>query len=76
MYNNISNSLINELFNMTIDELKKEENKKKIQSYILEPTYNYISNKIYPYIIVTFIILILFSMITIIILYMLMSRKY
>jgi hypothetical protein len=51
--------LTKDLLNRVINELKKDENQKKIENHILNPILIKFSNKIYPYIKIAFSIFIL-----------------
>ena len=54
-----------ELIDKIIIEFKKEENKNKINTYIIDPTIYYILDRLYPYIFITATIFILIFIITI-----------
>ena len=65
------NVFINEIIDICISEVSKEETKKKINTYIIEPSFTYIFDRLYPYIILTaviFVIILLMAIIIIIIL--------
>jgi len=47
--------LIKDLINKAIDELKKKENKEKIETEILNPIFVSFSDRIYPYVSLLFI---------------------
>ncbi len=58
----IKNSFINEIIDICISEVSKDETKKKINTYIIEPSFTYIFDRLYPYILVTAIIFVLILM--------------
>ena len=64
----IKSLLINQIFEKIIIELQHEDNKKKIDTYIVQPSLCYLFEKIYPYLLVTFIIFFLLFLITLIML--------
>ena len=53
------NSLFNDLINKFIEEINKNENIAKIQKSLVDPLIRYTFNKIYPYLILVFIIFLL-----------------
>ena len=67
--------LKNVIFNYFIDELSKEDNKKKMKATVIDPLFIYLLDKIYPYIIVTSIIFILTFIIGILILFFIIRNK-
>jgi hypothetical protein len=70
-------NIVNELLDICISELSKDENKKKVNTYIIEPSFTYIFDRLYPYIILTFIIFILILLMAIIIIIILVrNNKY
>lgn len=75
--NSLKNSFVNEILDMFISEISKDETKKKINTYIIEPSFTYMFDRIYPYLILTFIIFILiFLMAIIIIIILIKNYKY
>ena len=52
----IKNNFVNEILNICIFEISKEDTKKKINTYLIEPSFTYIFDRLYPYIILTFFI--------------------
>jgi hypothetical protein len=73
----IKNNFINEIIDICIGELSKDETKKKINTYIIEPSFTYIFDRLYPYIILTSIIFVLILLMAIIILIILFrNNKY
>ena len=73
----IKNNFINEIIDICISEVSKDETKDKINTYIIEPSFTYIFDRLYPYIILTFIIFILILLMAIIIIILLIhNNKY
>lgn len=73
----IKNNFINEIIDICISEVSKDETKKKINTYLIEPSFTYIFDRLYPYIILTFIIFILILLMAIIIIILLLhNNKY
>ena len=65
------NNMINEIIDICITEVSKEDVKKKINTYIIEPSFTYMFDRLYPYIILTsviFVLLLLMAFIIIVIL--------
>ncbi len=73
----IKNSFINEIIDICISEVSKDETKKKINTYIIEPSFTYIFDRLYPYILVTAIIFVLILMMAIVtIIILIRNNKY
>ena len=71
------NNIINEIIDICISEVSKEEMKNKINTYIIEPSFTYIFDRLYPYIILTSIIFVLLLLMVIIIIIILIhNNKY
>ena len=71
------NNIINEIMDICIMEVSKEDMKKKINAYIIEPSFTYIFDRLYPYIILTSVIFILLLFMAIIIIIILIhNNKY
>jgi len=71
------NNFINEIIDLCIIEVSKDETKKKINTYLIEPSFTYIFDRLYPYIILTFIIFILILLMAIVIIIILVhNNKY
>ena len=69
--------LINQGIDLLISEISKEETKKKINTYIVEPSFTYIFDRLYPYILLTSIIFLLILLMAIIIIIILLrNNKY
>ena len=71
----IKNNLINESIDIIIREIAKEETKKKINTYIIEPSFTYAFDRLYPYIVITCIIFVLMLMMTFIIVIILIRNN-
>jgi hypothetical protein len=65
-----------ELIEMFVNEIKKEENKKKLNKELIEPVVYSILDRIYPYIIVTSIIFLLIFLITTTLLFIIIKDKF
>jgi hypothetical protein len=65
---------INEIIDLCISEVSKEEVKKKINTYILEPSFTYVFDRLYPYILLTSIIFVLILLMAIIIIIILVRN--
>lgn len=65
---------MNEIIDIVISELSKEDVKKKISNYIVEPSFTYIFDKLYPYIIITSIIFVLLLLMVILIICILIRK--
>lgn len=65
---------VNEIIDMCIVEVSKDETKKKINTYIIEPSFTYIFDRLYPYLILTLIIFILILLMAIIIIIILIKN--
>jgi len=73
----LKNSFINEIIDIIITEVSKDETKKKINTYILEPSFTYIFDRLYPYILITSIIfLLILIMVIITIIILVRNNKY
>ena len=73
----LKNSFVNEIIDICILEVSKDETKKKINTYIIEPSFTYIFDRLYPYIILTAIIFLLILLMAIIIIIILVrNNKY
>jgi hypothetical protein len=74
MSDSIQNNFMNEIIDIVISELSKEDVKKKISNYIVEPSFTYIFDKLYPYIIITSIIFVLLLLMVILIICILIRK--
>ena len=71
------NIFVNEIIDICISEVSKEDTKQKINTYIIEPSFTYIFDRLYPYIILTAIIFMLILIMAIIIIIILIhNNKY
>ena len=52
-------NIFNDLINKFIEELNKNENISKVQKSLVDPLIRYTFNKIYPYLILVFVIFLL-----------------
>ena len=68
-------SFVNEIIDICISEVSKEETKKKINTYIIEPSFTYIFDRLYPYLILTLIIFVLILLMAIIIIIILVRHN-
>ena len=68
-------SFVNEIIDIFISEVSKEETKKKINTYIIEPSFTYIFDRLYPYLILTLIIFVLILLMAIIIIIILVRHN-
>ena len=69
------NKITNDILNKCIIEFNKDENRKKINIEIIEPIINDISNRLYPYMIIIFIMYILIIILIITVLFILIIRR-
>ena len=60
MTNDIMNSIIQEFVDKFINEIKKTKNKKYITTYLIDPSISYCIDRLYPYIIIISLLLIIF----------------
>lgn len=67
--------LTKEVLRKCLDEIKKEENKKKIDEYLVNPLITNISNRLYPYVLGLFTMYILTLVLVIVILTILIINK-
>jgi hypothetical protein len=71
----LKSSFANEIIDICITEISKDENKKKINTYLIEPSFTYIFDRIYPYIILTAVIFILILLMAITIIVILIRNN-
>ena len=69
-------NFVNEIIDICITEISKDETKKKINTYIIDPSFTYIFDRLYPYLILTAIIFILILLMAITIIIILIRNKY
>jgi hypothetical protein len=68
------NKFVNEIIDIVIREVSKDETKNKINTYIVEPSFTYIFDRLYPYLILTLIIFVLILLMAIIIIIILVRN--
>ena len=77
MSSSFKNNIVGEIIDICITEVSKDEIKTKINTYIIEPSFTYIFDRLYPYIILTSIIFVLILLMAIIIIIILIrNNKY
>ena len=67
--------LTSDILNKCINELKKEDNKTKINEHIVEPVISNLTERLYPYLIILFIMYILVIILVISILIIILFDK-
>jgi hypothetical protein len=67
-------NFMNEIIDICISEISKDDTKKKINTYIIEPSFTYIFDRLYPYLILTLVIFVLILLLAIIIVIMLIRN--
>jgi len=71
----LKSSFANEIIDICITEISKDENKKKLNTYLIEPSFTYIFDRLYPYIILTAVIFILILLMAIVIIIILVRNN-
>jgi positive regulator of sigma E activity len=71
---NLKSSLFQEMLDICIQQMQKEENKQKISTYIIEPSFTFIFERLYPYILLTAIIFILLLLLFIVLIFILIRN--
>jgi hypothetical protein len=74
MENSIKNKFICEIIEIFIKEVSKEDVKTKLNAYVIEPSFTYIFEKLYPYILITTIVFFLLFFMAMVILYLLIRK--
>jgi len=74
MMNSLKNNFINEIIDLLIDEVSKVETKKKINTYIIEPSFTYVFDRLYPYLVLTLVIFVLILLMAIVIIIILIRN--
>lgn len=69
-------TLVNQVLEKCILELRKDTYKEQIKTYLIDPSICYILDRLYPYIIITAIIFILILLIGIAILFLMIKNRY
>lgn len=64
-----------QIIDKIVNEIKKEENQDKIKYNIIDPSVNYIVNRLYPYIVITSVIFILTFLMALIILLIMVKKN-
>lgn len=59
-----------------IEQIKKEENKLRLQQHLVDPTIKYILDKLFPYLVGCAVVFILIILLTLIIVFILASGKF
>jgi hypothetical protein len=75
MSNSLKVSLFQELLDLSIEQIQKDENKKKISTYIIEPSFTYIFDRLYPYIILTAIVFLLLLLLFMVLIFILIRNQ-
>jgi type II secretory pathway component PulF len=72
----LTSILTSDFLNKIIKEVRKKENMDKIHGNIIDPLIEYTYNKIYPYILVLFSILVLIFLIIVVILLLILRPRF
>jgi hypothetical protein len=72
----ITSLLTNQLLEKIVKEVRKKENMDKIHGSIIDPLIQYTYNKIYPYILILFGVLILIFLIIVVILLLILRPRF
>lgn len=73
--NSLKVSLFQELLDLSIEQIQKDDNKKKISTYIIEPSFTYIFDRLYPYIILTAIVFLLLLLLFMVLIFILIRNQ-
>ncbi len=68
------NDFVNEIIDICISEVSKDDTKKKINTYIIEPSFTYVFDRLYPYLVLTLIIFVLILLMAIVIIIILIKN--
>jgi hypothetical protein len=68
------NNFTEEIIDIIIKEISKDETKKKLNTYLIEPSFTYLFDRMYPYIILTCVIFVLLLLMAIIIIFLLVRK--
>jgi hypothetical protein len=68
------NSFTEEIIDIVIKEISKDETKKKLNTYLIEPSFTYLFDRMYPYIILTCVIFVLLLLMAITIIFLLVRK--
>lgn len=72
---NLKKNFTNEIIDIFIEEISKNEVKEKINTHIVDPSMITLFERLYPYIIITSVIFILIFFMAITIIYLLIIKK-
>ena len=72
----LTSLLTNQLLAKVVKEIRKKENMDKIHGSIIDPLIQYTYNKIFPYILILFGVLILIFLIIVVILLLILQPKF
>jgi hypothetical protein len=61
-------SFLQETIDLFIQEIQKDDVQKRLKTYIIEPSFSFMFDRLYPYIILTMVIFVLLLLLTILIL--------
>ena len=67
--------LVKEILDEIMEDWENEENKKKVQERFLDPMICYIMDKLYPYFIISTVIVFILVFLSILILYFMISSR-
>lgn len=65
-----------QLVDHLIEQIKKEENKLRLQQHLVDPTIKYILDKLFPYLVGCAVVFILIILLTLTIVFILASGKF
>lgn len=68
--------LTSDILDICLDEFRKKDNQKKIQSQVIDPIFCYIQDRLYPYIVVTCVVFFLILVLIILIFIMITRIKF
>jgi hypothetical protein len=68
------NNFTEEIIDIVIKEISKDETKKKLNTYLIEPSFTYLFDRMYPYIILTCVIFVLLLLMAITIIFLLIRK--
>jgi len=71
----IKKKFINEIVDVVIEEISNENTQNKLSTYVIEPGITYLFHRMYPYILITFVIFILILVMAVIIIFLLVRKE-
>ncbi len=71
----IKKKFINEIIDVVIEEVSNETTQNKLSTYLIEPGITYLFHRLYPYILITFVIFILILVMAVIIIFLLVRKE-